>query len=154
MANPQYVVAANFLPGKKLVAAAVIYTLDVPEPSFTYPARGKNRVVFLYRRGHRVPPQFVPSLNEYIRRSAISWALVTAHPSCPPENALALAIVRAVERWHCRHAKLPSLTDTAVHLPLRRPLSDLPRNLRQVVNVKDWRTAAARALCRHHILST
>lgn len=149
MANPQFVVSANFIASTQLVAAAVIYRYDFPEPSFAYPARGKTQVVSLYRRGHRVPPQFLPALSDYIRGSSVSWALVTAHPECPPSSALSLAIVRAVERWYCRQP-LPSLKDVFVHLPLRHPLEDLPSNLHQAVNVHNWRTAAARVLCKNY----
>jgi len=149
MHNARFLVAANLIYGKQLIAAAVVYARETAEPSFVYTISGRSRVAYLYRRGDRVPPTLDAALNEHIRSTAVSWALVTAHPDCPPESALALAIVRAVERWVCRHNTLPSLGETCVILPTRKPLADLPTNLKQVTRTKDWHTAAARALCRH-----
>jgi hypothetical protein len=151
MDSVRYLVAANLFRGKKLIAAAVVYSASVEEPEFVYTLRGRQRTSFLYRRGDNVPASLNPALNEHIRSTAVSWALVTAHPLCPPEAALELAVIRAVERWVCRQTALPSLGETCVLLPTKKPLSALPANLKQVTRLKnDWRTAAARALCRHH----
>lgn len=149
MLHAKYLVAANLLPGKKLIAAAVVYPNEVAEPEFSYTLHGRSRTAYLYRRGDRVPPALDASLNEYIRSTAVSWALVTAHSACPPEAALELAIIRAVERWVTRQKVLPSLAETCVLLPTRRPLAELPPALKQITNIRDWHTAAARALCRY-----
>jgi len=149
MDNVRYLVAANLVSGKKLIAAAVVYAATTEEPSFVYSLRGRRHTAFLYRRGDRVPPSLYAALNEHIRSTAVSWALVTAHPRCPPEAALELAVIRAVERWVCRQRALPSLTETCVILPTRKPLADLPAALKQRTNFKDWHTAAARALCQY-----
>ena len=149
MDNVRYLVAANLVSGKKLIAAAVVYAAVTAEPSFMYSLHGRRRTAFLYRRGDRVPPALDAALNEHIRSTAVSWALVTAHIRCPPEAALELAIIRAVERWVCRQSSLPSLAETCVVLPTRKPLKELPVTLKQVTNVRDWHTAAARALCRY-----
>jgi hypothetical protein len=150
MSHVRYTVAANSFVGKKrLIAAAVVYPDEVAEPSFSYLLHGRSRTAFLYQRGDRVPPAVDASLTEYIRSTAVSWALVTAHPLCPPEAALELAIIRAVEKWVTRQNVLPSLSDTRVLLPTKKPLHDLPVALKQIVNAKDWHTAAARALCRY-----
>jgi hypothetical protein len=150
MDHVRYLVAADLVFGKKLIAAAVIYAVTTEEPSFVYSLRGRSRTAFLYRRGDRVPPSLYAALNEHIRSTAVSWALVTAHRRCPPEAALELAVIRAVERWVCRQATLPSLAETCVVLPTRRPLTELPPSIKQLTNTKDWHTAAARALCRYH----
>lgn len=149
MEPARFLVAANLLVTKKLIAAAVVYSQDVAEPEFAYTLHGRTRTAYLYRRGDRVPPSLDASLNEHIRSTAVSWALVTAHPQCPPEAALELAIIRAVERWVCRQSSLPSLAETCVLLPTKKPLLELPSNLKQITNSKDWHTAAARALCRY-----
>jgi len=150
MDNVRYLVAANLFRGKKLIAAAVVYAASVEEPEFVYTLHGRSRTAFLYRRGDKVPASLSPALNEHIRSTAVSWALVTAHPLCPPEAALELAIIRAVERWVCRQKTLPSLAETCVLLPTKKPLTDLPATLKQITNAKkDWHIAAAGALCRH-----
>lgn len=149
MGHVQFLVAANLLVGKKLIAAAVIYPSTVAEPSFSYTLHGRSRTAFLYQRGDRVPPSLYPALNEHIRATAVSWALVTAHPQCPPEAALELAVIRSVERWVSRQKALPRLSETCVLLPTKKPLAELPATLKQITNHKDWRTAAARALCHH-----
>lgn len=149
MDSAKFLVATNVLVAKKLIAAAVVYTNDVVEPSFSYTLHGRNRTAYLYQRGDRVPPVLNASLNDHIRSTAVSWALVTAHPECPPEAALELVIIRALERWVTRQHSLPSLADTCVLLPTKKPLADLPSALRQIPNSKDWHTAAARALCRY-----
>jgi len=151
MAQPNFVVAVNLFKGPtQMIAAAVIYAGTVEEPSFSYVLNGRSRIAFLYRRGDRVPPGLDAALNAHIKETASSWALVTAHLDCPPETALALAIVRAVERWVCRRTTFPSLAETCVLLPGRRLLKTLPPNLQQVTKVKDWHIASARALCRYH----
>lgn len=152
MSNPRYVVATNLIRGKQIIAAAVIYSSEVVEPSFSYTIRGRNRTAYLYRRGDRVPSTLDASLSEHIRNSAVSWALVTAHASCSPDAALELAVIRAVERWVCRQTHLPSLAETLILLPTKKPLADLPATLVQMINVKDWHTASARALCRYRAL--
>jgi hypothetical protein len=149
MSPSRFLVAANVLTGKKLIAAAVVYANDVEEPSFTYTLHGRTRTAFLYQRGDRIPPSLDASLNAHIRNTAVSWALVTAHLRCPPEAAIELAIVRALERWVCRQRDLPSLAETCVLLPTKKPLADLPPVLKQVTNARDWQLAAARALCRY-----
>jgi len=149
MDNVRYLVAANLVSGKKLIAAAVIYAVKTEEPSFVYSLHGRSRTAYLYRRGDRVHPSLHAALDEHIRSTAVSWALVTAHPRCPPEAALELAVIRAVERWVCRQDKLPSLSETCVILPTRKPLADLPSAIKQLTRVNDWHTAAARALCRY-----
>jgi hypothetical protein len=150
MDNVRYLVAANLFRGKKLIAAAVVYSAETAEPSFAYTLHGRSRTAFLYRRGDKIPPALSPALNDHVRSTAVSWALVTAHPQCSPEAALELAIIRAVERWVCRQTTLPSLTETCVLLPTKKPLSDLPLTLKQITNAKkDWHIAAAGALCRH-----
>lgn len=150
MYNARYLVAANMVSGKKLIAAAVVYASGVEEPSFSYTLHGRSRTAFLYRRGDKVPPALNSALNEHIRSTAVSWALVTAHPRCPPEAALELAVIRAVERWVCRQNVLPSLSETCVLLPTKKPLTDLPATLKQITNAReDWHVAAARALCRY-----
>jgi hypothetical protein len=150
MDNVRYLVAANLFRGKRLIAAAVVYAASVEEPEFSYTLRGRSRTAFLYRRGDKVPAVLNPALNEHIRSTAVSWALVTAHPMCPPEAALELAIIRAVERWVCRQSAMPSLAETCVLLPTKKPLTDLPPALKQITNAKkDWHIAAAGALCRH-----
>ena len=149
MDSAKFLVATNLLVSKKLIAAAVIYTNDVAEPSFSYTLHGRSRTAYLYQRGDRVPTALDASLNEHIRSTAVSWALVTAHPQCPPEAALELAVIRAVERWVTRQNNLPSLSDTYVLLPTKKMLAALPASLKQIPNVKDWHTAAARALCRY-----
>lgn len=151
MAQPNFVVAVNLFKGPtQMIAAAVIYAGTVEEPSFSYVLNGRSRIAFLYRRGDRVPPGLDAALNAHIKETASSWALVTAHLDCPPETALALAIVRAVERWVCRRETFPSLAETHVLLPGRRLLGTLPPGLQQVIKVKDWHTASARALCRYY----
>lgn len=149
MDHVRYLVAANLFLGKKLIAAAVVYPVATAEPEFVYTLHGRKRTAFLYRRGDRVHSALAPALNDHIRTTAVSWALVTAHPRCPPEAALELAIIRAVERWVCRQNQLPSLAETCVLLPTKKPLSELPPALKQVTNAKkDWHIAAAGALCR------
>jgi hypothetical protein len=147
--HARFLVAANLVRGKKLVAAAVVYDSGVEEPSFSYTIKGRSRIAFLYRRGDRVPPALDASLNDHIRSTAVSWSVVTAHPDCPPAAALELAVIRAVERWVCRQPSLPSLSEMAVLLPVRKPLAELPVALKQQLNTRDWHTAAARALCRY-----
>jgi hypothetical protein len=149
MDNVRYLVAANLVYDRKLIAAAVVYSSTMEEPSFAYTLHGRSRTAFLYRRGDRVPVSLYSALNDHIRNTAVSWAIVTAHLRCPPEAALALAVVRAVERWVCRQDVLPSLAETCVLLPTKKPLVDLPSNLKQVTNSKDWHTSSARALCRY-----
>jgi hypothetical protein len=149
MSATRFFVAANLLVGRKLIAAAVVYPSEVEEPSFSYTLHGRSRTAFLYQRGDRVPPALDASLNDHIRSTAVSWALVTAHPQCAPEAALELAVIRAVERWVTRQKTLPSLAETCVLLPTKKPLADLPAALKQITNAKDWHMAAARALCRY-----
>lgn len=149
MEPARFLVAANLLVDKKLIAAAVIYAYDIPEPEFSYTLHGRNRTAYLYQRGDRIPSTLYAALNDHIRSTAVSWALITAHPQCPPEAALELAIIRAVERWVCRQNTLPSLAETCVLLPTKKPLAELPSGLKQITNIKDWHTAAARALCRY-----
>lgn len=149
MGHAQFLVAANLLVGKRLIAAAVIYPTAVAEPSFSYTLHGRSRTAFLYQRGDRVPPSLYPALNDHIRTTAVSWALVTAHPQCPPEAALELAVIRSVERWVSRQKSLPRLSETCVLLPTKKPLAELPAALKQITNHKDWHTAAARALCHY-----
>lgn len=151
MHNDRFLVAANLVRGKKLVAAAVVYASGVEEPSFSYTIKGRSRTSFLYRRGDKVPPSLDASLNEHIRSTAVSWSVVTAHPDCAPAAALELAIIRAVERWVCRQPSLPSLDEMSVLLPVKKPLAELPSALKQHTNTRDWHTAAARALCRYRI---
>jgi hypothetical protein len=146
-----YFVAANFIRrGGQLVAAAVVFEDSVPEPSFTYKLTKRQRTTYLYRRGDAVPPALNTALEAHIRNTAISWAVVSAHRACPPSEALALAIIRAVEKWVCRQSSLPALADTCVILPARKSLTALPAALKQVTRVKNWHTAAARALCRSY----
>lgn len=149
MYRASYIVATNFLVTDQLLAAAVIYPREVEEPTFSYTVNRRNQTAYLFRRGDKVPASLASALNDYIRKSAVSWALISAHPRVPPETALTLAIIRAVERWVCRTNKLPLLNETCVLLPTKKELADLPSHLRQVTNTKDWRTAAARALCRY-----
>ncbi len=149
MNDARYLVAANLVYGKQLIAAAVIFLQDTEEPEFSYTLRGRPRRAHLYRRGDRVPPSLDAALSDHVRSSAVSWALVTAHLQCPPEAALELAVIRAMERWVCREDILPNLIQTELVLPLRKPLPSLPRNFKQLTNVRDWHTAAARALCRY-----
>ena len=146
-----YLVAASFIRrDNRLIAAAVVYGHDVPEPSFTYKLTARQRTTYLYRRGDTVPPALNASLYAHIRSTATSWASVTAHQHCPPAEALSLAIIRAVEKWVCRQVDLPSLQDTCVLLPTRRSLASLPASLKQLTRVNDWHVASARALCRYY----
>jgi hypothetical protein len=149
VSNARFLVAADLIRGKKLVAAAVVYDSAVTEPSFAYTLHGRSRVGYLYRRGDRIPPVLDTALNEHIRDTAVSWSLVTAHAQCPPEAALGLAVIRAVERWVCRQTILPNLSEIEIILPTKKPLVDLPALLKQITHTKDWHTAAARALCRY-----
>lgn len=145
-----YCIAVSFLVANhKLRAAAVIYPSTTEEPSFTYASHGRTHVSFLYRRGDRVPPALNSSLNDYIRSTAVSWAVVAAHPTCPPDVAMELSVVRAVERWVTRQHTFPRLTDTYLFLPTKKPLTLLPKDLKQVTGSKTWQVYAARALCRH-----
>jgi len=147
--DARYLIATDFILGKKLIAAAVVYSSSTEEPSFSYTLHGRSRTGFLYRRGDSVPPSLYAALNEYVRDTAVSWALVTAHAQCSPEVALELAVVRSVERWMCRQAVMPSLSDTCVMLSTRKILTDLPPAIQQIPSTKDWHTASARALCRY-----
>lgn len=147
----RYVVAVNAVVGRQLLAAAVIYTREMPEPSFTYLLHGSKRTSFLYRRGDKVPTVLDAALNEHIRSTAASWALVTAHPQCALETALELAVIRAVERFVCRQDVLPSLEDMCVAIPTLKFLENLPPTLKQFTHIRDWRIAAARALCRYQL---
>jgi hypothetical protein len=149
MHSDRFLVAANLFRSKELIAAAVIYPGSFAEPSFSYVSRGRSRTSFLFQRGDRLSPALDHALNEHIRGTAISWSLVTAHPHCSPESALALAVIRAVERWVTRQNRLPSLAQTCVLIPTKKLLTDLPSTLQQITGSKDWRTAAARVLCRH-----
>lgn len=150
MNRARYLVATNLLCGEsKLIAATVIYRSEMKEPSFVYTLRGRKRTAYLYRRGDHVPLAIEPALTDHIQSTAVSWALVTAHPACAPEQALALSVVRAMERWVCRENTLPNLSETCLLLATRKILTALPENMRQIPHVKDWHTSAARALCRH-----
>ena len=149
--NARFLIAANRIySGRHLIAAAVIYAHDVAEPSFTYILGGRKHTAHLYRRSDRVPPALDAALNVYIRDTALSWASVTAHLECPPEKALALAVVRAIERWVCRQPALPGLAETCLLLPTKKLLTDLPAAFHQITRSKGWHVAAARALCRYH----
>ncbi len=145
----RYVVAANLLRGKQLIAAAVIYPSSTAEPLFTYTIKGRQWTAHLYQRGDQVPASLDSALSDHIRRTAESWAWVTAHPECPAEPAIALAITRAVERWVCALEEPPDLSALSVLFPTKKQLPDLPASLHQQPATKDWHTAAARALCRH-----
>lgn len=153
MRSASYIIAANYLvTDDRLVAAAVVDTSVTAEPSFTYTLYGRNRTAFLFQRGDKIPEVLYASIDDHIRTTSLSWSVVSAHPNCPPESALALAVVRAIERWVCREDDLPSLTALFVQTATKRILPALPSTLNQEVNVKNWRVAAARALCRHHVI--
>ena len=147
--DQQYIVAADAIRGDKLFAAAVIYPRGTPEPTFTYEINGRKRTSPLYQKRGRIPSSLASALSEYVKTTALGWAVIVAHPDCPTEKALALAVVRAVERWFCRTNSLPRLEDTQLVLPSKKQLCDLPGTLTQVTASKDWRTGAALALCRH-----
>ena len=151
MSNVRYVVAVNFVRGQRLVASAVVYAASVPEPSFSYTIKGRSRVAYLYRRGDRVPPSLDASLVEHIKGTAVSCALISGHPSCVPETAMALAVMRALELWVVRQPVLPELTDIQILLPTKKRLDLDPDTLKQHTHTKDWHTAAARALCRYRV---
>lgn len=145
----KYVVAVDYLRGKTMHAAAVVYPGATREPSFTYKAGNRTVVSHLYRRGDRVPTSIDSALSGHVRDTALSWSVVSAHPDADLDKVLTLAIVRAMELWFCRASTLPSLAETCVVLPVKRKLNELPSSLAQFPSVKDWRVGAARALCRH-----
>lgn len=149
MSHVRYLVAANFVRGQRLVASAVVYADDVPEPSFSYTIKGRSRVAFLYRRGDRVPASLGAALADHVKGSAVSWSLMLGHPDCAPEFAMALAVMRALELWSCRQSVLPSLSEIEILLPSKKRLELTPDVIKQHTKTKDWHTAAARALCRH-----
>lgn len=146
-----YVIAANTLSGDKLVAAAVIYPVAAPEPHFSYVVRGKARTAPLYHIEGRLPLKYHLPMCTYIRAAVPGWAVVAVAPDTPPDRAITLAVIRAIERWACRLDAHPPLREVAVHIPLRRHLTEIPEKMVQRVDVKDWRTFSAKALCRDHL---
>jgi len=151
VSNIRYVVAVNFVRGQRLAASAVVYASSVPEPSFAYTIKGRSRVAYLYRRGDRVPPSLDAALVDHIKGTAVSCALITGHPTCSPEVAMQLAVMRALELWVCRQPVLPELTDIQILIPTKKRLALVPDTLKQHTKTKDWHTAAARALCRYRV---
>jgi hypothetical protein len=151
VSNVRYIVAVNFVRGSRLVASAVIYAANTPEPSFSYVIKGRSRVAYLYRRGDRVPAALDAALVEHIKGTAVSCALIIGHPTCCPESAMALAVMRALELWVVRQPVLPALTDIQILIPTKKRLDLTPDTLKQHTHTKDWHTAAARALCRNRV---
>jgi len=146
----RFIIAVHSTCSTQRVSAAVIYVSDAVEPSFSYVLGGRQHTSYLFQRKDVLPSGLYPAINDHIKQTAISWARVLAHPTCPAEVVMTLAIARAVEKWSCRQTARLDLTQAQVLLPTRKRLTHLPEELFQVTHSKDaWLVAAARIMCWH-----
>jgi len=126
-------------------AAAVAFGTGFLAPVFAY--RRGNRLYRLSctRAAVKTPLDLSIPIRIFLQEKSEAWAIVTNVRGLTPEELLALAVSRTLERLTYHHEN-PSETLNKVLVVVRRPTS-LLSSFTSVVDPADWRLSAAKILC-------
>jgi hypothetical protein len=130
---------------KRYTAAAVVYPVNDPEPTFEYRnARGRKRRARFLSQPKRLPMDLTTSVIAHLRRSVLSWAVTTQESKTAAKG---LAVVRCLERlMHTHPEALQGIGQEEIHVYLpdgEKLASEFVNTTPQVLDARSWRTGAA-----------